>query len=180
MEQATRFIGMDVHKDTIVVAVTAAGDVGKATPYGTFPNTTAALEKLVKRLQQAGGGPLKFCYEAGPCGYGFHRILTKLGKDCMVVAPSMIPRKSGDRQKNDKRDAASLAVLHRGGLLTAVWVPDAAHEAMRDLIRARLAAVRALRAGAVEAVTILMIDPLQVRPASCSFGVGVALAALLL
>jgi transposase len=145
VEQATRFIGMDVHKDTIVVAVTATGDVGKATPYGTFPNTAAALEKLVKRLQQAGGGPLKFCYEAGPCGYGVHRSLTKLGEDCMVVAPSMIPRKSGDRQKNDKRDAASLAVLHRGGLLTAVWVPDTAHEAMRDLIRIRLAAVRAVR-----------------------------------
>jgi transposase len=71
--------------------------------------------------------------------------LTKLGEDCMVVAPSMIPRKSGDRQKNDKRDASSLAVLYRGGLLTAVWVPDAAHEAMRDLIRTRLAAVRAVR-----------------------------------
>jgi transposase len=68
-----------------------------------------------------------------------------MDEDCMVVAPSMIPRKSGDRQKNDKRDAASLAVLHRGGLLTAVWVPDAAHEAMRDLIRARLAAVRTVR-----------------------------------
>jgi transposase len=146
MEQPTRFIGMDVHKDTIVVAVTAAGDVGKATPYGTFPNTAAALEKLVKRLRQAGSGPLKFCYEAGPCGYGVHRTLTKLGEDCMVVAPSMIPRKSGDRHKNDKRDADSLAVLHRGGLLTAVWVPDAAHEAMRDLIRTRLAAVRAVRA----------------------------------
>ena len=135
MEQPTRFIGMDVHKDTIVVAVTAAGDVGKATPYGTFPNTAAAVEKLVRRLRQASSGPLKFCYEAGPCGYGIHRTLTKLGEDCMVVAPSMIPRKSGDRQKNDKRDAASLAVLYRGGLLTAVWVPDAAHEAMRDLIR---------------------------------------------
>ena len=146
MEQPTRFIGMDVHKDTIVVAVTATGDVGKATPYGTFPNTTAALEKLVKRLRQAGSGPLAFCYEAGPCGYGIHRTLTKMGEDCMVVAPSMIPRKAGDRQKNDKRDAASLAVLQRGGLLTAVWVPDAAHEAMRDLIRARLAAVRAVRA----------------------------------
>ena len=145
MEQPTRFIGMDVHKDTIVVAVTATGDVGKATPYGTFPNTTAALEKLVKRLRQAGSGPLAFCYEAGPCGYGVHRTLTKMGEDCMVVAPSMIPRRSGERQKNDKRDAASLAVLHRGGLLTAVWVPDAAHEAMRDLIRARLAAVRAVR-----------------------------------
>jgi transposase len=146
MEQSTRFIGMDVHKDTIVVAVTATGEVGKATAYGTFPNTGAALEKLVKRLRQAGSGPLKFCYEAGPCGYGVHRTLSRMGEDCMVVAPSMIPRKSGSRQKNDKRDAASLAVLHRGGLLTAVWVPDAAHEAMRDLIRARQAAVRAVRA----------------------------------
>jgi transposase len=146
MEQPTRFIGMDVHKDAIVVAVTTTGDIGKATPYGTVPNTAAALEKLVKRLRHAGSGPLKFCYEAGPCGYGIHRTLTKLGEDCMVVAPSMIPRKSGNRQKNDKRDAASLAVLHRGGLLTAVWVPDTADEAMRDLIRARLAAVRALRA----------------------------------
>ena len=145
MDQPTRFIGMDVHKETIVVAVTAAGDSGKATPYGTFPNTAAALEKLVTRLRQAGSGSLKFCYEAGPCGYGIHRTLTRLGEACMVVAPSMIPRKSGERQKNDKRDAASLAVLHRGGLLTAVWVPDAAHEAMRDLIRTRLAAVRAVR-----------------------------------
>jgi transposase len=145
MEQSTRFIGMDVHKETVVVAVTATGDVGKATPYGTFANTAAALEKLVKRLRQAGSGPLKFCYEAGPCGYGVHRTLSRLGEDCMVVAPSMIPRKSGARQKNDKRDAANLAVLHRGGLLTAVWVPDTAHEAMRDLIRTRLAAVRAVR-----------------------------------
>jgi transposase len=136
---------MDVHKDTIVCAVTAAGDSGKATPYGTFPNSAAALEKLVKRLRQASSGLLKFCYEAGPCGYGVHRTLTKMGEDCVVVAPSMIPRKSGERQKNDKRDANGLAVLHRGGLLTAVWVPDAAHEAMRDLIRTRLAAVRAVR-----------------------------------
>src|SRR3954463_6145763 len=145
MEQPTRFIGMDVHKDTIVVAVTATGDVGKATACGTIPNTAAALEKLANRLHQAGSGSLKFCYEAGPCGYGVHRTLTRLGEDCMVVAPSMIPRKRGDRQKNDKRDANALAVLHRGGLLTAVWVPDAAHEAMRDLIRSRLAAVRAVR-----------------------------------
>ena len=79
MEQPTRFIGMDVHKDTIVVAVTTAGDSGKATPYGTFPNSAAALEKLVERLRQAGSGSLKFCYEAGPCGYGVHRTLTRLG-----------------------------------------------------------------------------------------------------
>src|SRR4051812_19844938 len=145
MEQPTRFVGLDVHKETIVVAVTATGEVGRATAYATFPNTAAGLEKLVKRLRQAGSGAIKFCYEAGPCGYGVHRTLTRMGEDCMVGAPSMIPRKPGERQKNDKRDAASLAVLHRGGLLTAVWVPDAAHEAMRDLIRTRLAAVRAVR-----------------------------------
>ena len=109
MEQLTRFIGMDVHKDTIVVAVTAAGDSGKATPYGTFPNTVPALEKLVKRLRQAGSGSLKFCYEAGPCGYGVHRTLTRLGEECMVVAPSMIPRQRGERPTNDKRDADGLA-----------------------------------------------------------------------
>jgi transposase len=146
MEQPTRFVGMDVHKETIVVAVTAAGETGNAVPYGTIPNRPAQQEKLVKRLRQAGSGPLKFCYEAGPCGYGVHRMLTRLGEECMVVAPSMIPRKSGDRRKTDKRDAASLAVLHRGGLLTPVWVPDVAHEAIRDLIRARQAAVRAVRA----------------------------------
>ena len=78
---------------------------------------------MVKRLRQAGSGPLKFCYGAGPCGYGVHRTVTRLGEECMVVAPSMIPRKSGDRQKTDKRDADGLAVLHRGGLLTAVWMP---------------------------------------------------------
>src|SRR3954469_1293052 len=146
MEQPTRFVGMDVHKETIVVAATATGEGGKATAYGTFSNTAVGLEKLVKRLRQAGSGPIKFCYEAGPCGYGFHRTLTKIRQGCMGLAPSMIPRKSGERQKTDKRDAANLAVLHRGGLLTAVWVPDAAHEARRDLIRARLAAVRAVRA----------------------------------
>ena len=120
MEQSTRFVGLDVHKDTIVVAVTATGEVGKAMAYCTFPNTGAGLEKMVKRLRQAGGGPIKFCYEAGPCGYGVHRPLTKMGEECTVVAPSMIPRKSGERQKTDKRDAANLAVLHRGGLLTAI------------------------------------------------------------
>ena len=145
MEQSTRFIGLDVHKATIVAAMVLGDDRGKATPLGTIPNTTAALEKLVKRLRASTTGALKFCYEAGPCGYGVHRTLLALGEDCIVVAPSMIPRRAGDRQKTDKRDAANLAVLHKGGLLTSVWVPDAAHEAMRDLIRARLAAVRAVR-----------------------------------
>src|SRR3954453_24043995 len=112
MEQSTRFVGMDVHKDTIVVAVTATGEVGQATAYGTFPNTAAGLEKLVKRLRQARSGAIRFCYAAGPWGYGVHRTLTRRGEDCMVVAPWMIPRKPGKRQKNAHRDAASLAVLH--------------------------------------------------------------------
>ena len=143
MEQATRFVGLDVHKDTIVAAVVEAAG-GKAAAVGTIPNTVPALEKLVARLR-IGGGPLTFCYEAGPCGYGVHRTLTGLGLPCDVVAPSLIPRRAGDRRKTGKRDAAALALLHRAGLLTPVWVPDSAHEAMRDLIRARLASVRALR-----------------------------------
>jgi hypothetical protein len=88
---------MDVHKDMIVVAVTAAGDVGKAAPYGTLPNTAAAVEKLVRRLRQAGSGPLKFCYEAGPCGYGIHRALTKMNEDCMEWR-SAEDRQAGRRQ----------------------------------------------------------------------------------
>lgn len=145
MEQPTRFIGLDVHKETITVAVTASGEAGKAVLYGRIANTSAALETLVKKLHEAGSGDLKFCYEAGPCGYAVHRTLTRLGEACLVAAPSMIPRRAGERQKNDERDARDLAVLHRGGLLSAVWVPDPAHEAMRDLIRARLSAVRAVR-----------------------------------
>ena len=78
------------------------------------------------------GGSLSFCYEAGPCGYGLQRQLEGLGHACMVVAPSLIPSKPGDRVKTDRRDALSLAKLHRAGELTAVWVPDAAHEAMRE------------------------------------------------
>ena len=144
MEEFTRFVGLDVHKATITAAVIAAGETGKATRLGIIPNSPAALEKLATRLRAA-GGHLKFCYEAGPCGYGVHRTLSRLGLACDVIAPSLIPARAGDRQKTDSRDAASLALLLRAGLLTAVWVPDDAHEAMRDLIRARLAAVRAVR-----------------------------------
>src|SRR5260370_3131735 len=88
---------------------------------------------------------LRFCYEAGPCGHGIQRQLSATGHDCVVVAPSLIPKRPGDRIKTDRRDASSLAKLHRAGELTAVWVPDARHEAMRDLVRARLDAVHALR-----------------------------------
>jgi hypothetical protein len=119
MDQPTRFVGMDVHKETIVVAVTAAGDCGKATPYGTFPNT-AALEKLVTRLRQAGSGPLKFCYEAGPCGYGVHRTLTRLGEECMVIAPSM-PAAS-NRFSPARRSPSAGGTTH----LPRLWPPTLA------------------------------------------------------
>jgi transposase len=88
---------------------------------------------VIERLERP-GRQLRFCYEAGPCGYGLHRFLTGLGHACTVVAPSLVPIKAGDRIKTDRRDAVMLARLHRAGELTEVWVPDAAHEAMRDLV----------------------------------------------
>jgi len=103
-----------------------------------------SLDRLARKLSRE-GVKLRLCYEAGPCGYGIQRHLSARGHECVVVAPSLIPRRAGDRVKTDRRDAASLARLHRAGELTAVWVPDAAHEAIRDLVRARLDAVHALR-----------------------------------
>src|SRR4029077_2687990 len=99
------------------------------------------LRKMVARLGKH-RRRLNFCYEAGPCGYGLHRLLTGGGHDCVVVAPSLIPMKAGDRVKTDRRDAVMLAKLHRAGELTQIWIPDAAHEAMRDLVRARATAGR--------------------------------------
>jgi transposase len=144
MVDCITYIGLDVHKESIVVAVAEGGLRGEVREYGRIANTAAALEHLLRKLG-GDGVPLRFCYEAGPCGYGIHRRLLGLGHECVVVAPSLIPKRAGDRVKTDRRDAASLAKLHRAGELTAVWVPDAAHEAMRDLVRARLDAVHALR-----------------------------------
>jgi transposase len=138
------YVGLDVHKDGIVVAVAEGGIRGEVREYGRIGNTAAALDRLVRKLGQE-GVELRFCYEAGPCGYGIQRQLSAAGHGCVVVAPSLIPKRPGDRIKTDRRDACSLAKLHRAGELTAVWVPDAGHEAIRDLVRARLDAVRALR-----------------------------------
>ena len=138
------YVGLDVHKEGIVVAVAEEGIRGEVREYGRIANTAAALDRLVRKLGRD-GARLHFCYEAGPCGYGIQRQLSARGHDCVVVAPSLIPRRAGDRVKTDRRDAASLARLHRAGELTAVWVPDPGHEAMRDLVRARLDAVHALR-----------------------------------
>ena len=138
------YVWLDVHKDGIVVAVAEGGERGEVREYGRIANTPAALRRLACKLGQQ-GVELRFCYEAGPCGYGIQRQLSALGHECIVAAPSLIPKRPGDRVKTDRRDAASLAKLHRAGELTAVWVPDPGHEAMRDLVRARLDAVRALR-----------------------------------
>lgn len=144
MQDRITYIGLDVHKDGVVVAMAEAGIRGAIREYGRIANTAAALDRLMRKLGD-GGVRLRFCYEAGPCGYGIQRHLAAHGHECVVVAPSLIPKRAGDRIKTDRRDAASLARLHRAGELTAVWVPDPGHEAMRDLVRARLDAVHALR-----------------------------------
>jgi transposase len=132
----TRFIGLDVHKLRISVAV-AETDRAQSVEYlGEIDNEAGAIRKLCDRLQDR-GKKLAFCYEAGPFAYGLRRKLTSLKHRCDVVAPSLIPRRSGDRVKTNRRDATSLARLLRAGELTPVWVPDADHEAMRDLVRLR-------------------------------------------
>ncbi len=144
MEHSITYVGLDVHKDTIAVAAAELGTRGEVREYGKIANTPVALRTLVAKLTR-GGDTLRFCYEAGPCGYGIQRQLTAAGHECVVVAPSLIPRRPGDRIKTDRRDAINLAKLHRAGELTPVWVPDQAHEAVRDLVRARQAAVRSVR-----------------------------------
>src|SRR5260370_9941943 len=131
-----RYLGLDVHAETIAVAVAEPG--GEVRPLGIIPNVPEGVAKLVRKL-----GPreqLRVCYEAGPCGYVLYGPLTKLAVHCDVVAPTLVPTKPGDRVKTDRRDAAKLAHCYRAGDLTPVWVPDAAHEALRDLVRAREAA----------------------------------------
>ena len=122
MGEHITFIGLDVHKETITVALAESGGRGDVREYGRIANSPETLTRLVVKLKRT-GGELRFCYEAGPCGYGIQRHLTAAGHDCVVVAPSLIPRKPGDRIKTDRRDAVNLARLHRAGELTAVWVP---------------------------------------------------------
>src|SRR6266852_2747749 len=131
-----RFVGLDVHAETIAIAVVESD--GDVRPLGVIPNRPESIRKLVKKLGPA--EQLRVCYEAGPTGYVLYWQLSALGVKCEVVAPSLVPVKSGDRVKTDRRDATKLARSYRAGDLTAVWVPDEAHEALRDLVRAREAA----------------------------------------
>ncbi len=136
MREDIRYVGLDVHGETIAVAV--AEPDGSVRSLGTISNRPESVRRLIKRL-----GPvtkLKVCYEAGPCGYVLYWQLTGMGVHCDVIAPTLIPVRAGDRVKTDRRDAEKLARSYRAGDLTTVWVPDAEHEALRDLVRAREAA----------------------------------------
>jgi len=141
MNKDTLYVGLDTDKKHIAVALAEALPGGEVRCWGQVANEASSVARLVRRLQ-AGGRQLEVCYEAGPCGYGLYRLLNgKPGVRCQVVAPSLTPRRPGDRVKTNRRDALTLARLLRAEELTAVWVPDATHEAMRDLVRARGAGV---------------------------------------
>jgi transposase len=128
------FVAFDTSKLRNAVAIAEAGRSGEVRFLGEIENTAAATGKLVRKL--AGKyDRLAFCYEAGPTGYGLYRRIAGLGHECLVVAPSLIPKKAGDRVKTNRRDALGMVKQFRAGELTAVWVPDPRHEAMRDLTR---------------------------------------------
>jgi Transposase len=145
MEQYSEaFVGIDTSKLTNAVSLAEAGRTGEVRYHGEIPTTAAATRKLVAKLASK-YTKLTFCYEAGPTGYGLYWLIKSLGHECIVVAPSLIPTKPGDRIKTNRRDSENLAKLLRSGDLTAVWVPDPHQEAMRDLSRAREASINDLK-----------------------------------
>lgn len=144
MNEHIIFVGLDVHKDSIDVAIAEAGREGDVRLYGTVGGDLGSLDKVMRRLRSR-GATLQVVYEAGPCGYEIYRHLSSQGVECVVVAPSLVPKRSGDRVKTNRRDAMSLARLHRAGELSAVYVPREEDEAMRDLVRAREDAKQAER-----------------------------------
>jgi len=162
------FIGIDTSKSRNAVAIAEGGRGGEVRYLGEFPATEAAMRKLVAKLA-ARYDKLTFCYEAGPTGYGLYRLIKRLGYECIVAAPSLIPKKPGDRVKTNRRDAISLARLSRAGELTAVWVPDERHEAMRDLSRARQAANKDLQ-GKRQQISSLMLRLGRVYPGKTTWG----------
>jgi transposase len=143
-EHSEAFVGIDVAKGRNAIAVAEGERGGEVRYLGEVDASVASMTRVVRRLAEK-YERMHFCYEAGPTGYGLHRLITALGHGCVVVAPSLIPRRPGERVKTNRRDAVALAKLLRAGELTAVWVPDKGHEAMRDLVRARAAAVETMR-----------------------------------
>jgi transposase len=141
MTDYARYLGIDQHKDSLVIAMAGAGRE-PAVVLGRIRNREEDIAHWFRRQGREWGGlsNILCCYEAGPCGYGLYRQMKHMKVDCQVIAPSLTPRKPGDRVRTDRRDAAKMATLLRGGELTAIWVPDEEHEALRDLLRAREAA----------------------------------------
>ena len=162
------FIGIDTSKSRNAVAITESGRGGEVRFLGELPATEAAMRKLVAKLATK-YSRLTFCYEAGPTGYGLYRLIKSLGHECIVAAPSLIPKKPGDRVKTNRRDAVNLTKLLRAGELTAVWVPDGRHEAMRDLSRARLAAKKDLQ-GKRQQISSLMLRLGRCYPGKTTWG----------
>jgi transposase len=143
-EYSEAFVAFDVSKMKHAVAIADGGRGGEVRFLGDISSSPGTVERLIGKL--AGRyGKLHFCYEAGPTGYGLYRQIRALGHACLVIAPALIPKRPGERVKTNRRDAVTLARLHRAGELTGVWVPDAVHEAVRDLVRAREAAADDLR-----------------------------------
>ena len=155
MEKGTTYVAFDTSKETIAVAIAEDGRRGEVRFFGTIANRPEAVRKLIDKLARR-HPRLAFCYEAGPTGYGLYRQIRALGHECVVVAPSMVPVRPGGHVKTDRRDATTLAALFRAGELTAIWVPDDAHEAMRDLVRARHAAMEAVRRARQQLLSFLL------------------------
>jgi transposase len=143
-EHSEVFVAFDTAKLKHAVAIAEAGRGGEIRFLGEIENRPTTVERLIKKLARR-YRKLQVCFEAGPTGYGLYRQIQALGHDCMVVAPALIPKRSGERVKTNRRDAITLARLFRAGELTAVWVPDDVHEAVRDLVRGRLTAAEDVR-----------------------------------
>ncbi len=144
MNKIVKYVGLDVHKDSITVAIADQGRNGNVRVYGKIANDMNQIDKVMRALKSR-NTVLNCVYESGPCGYTIYRHLKCKKIKCAVVAPALIPKKSGQRIKNDRRDATKLATLHRAGELTTVYVPDQHDEAIRDLVRARADVIKALR-----------------------------------
>jgi transposase len=139
------YVGMDVHKDTINVAIAESGR-GAAREFGTIEHSADAVARMMRKLKRAHpDASIEYCYEAGPCGYGLARQIHGAAETCRVIAPALIPRRPGERIKTNRRDAKKLAQLDRAGELTSVRQPPEEQEALRDLSRAREDAMHDLR-----------------------------------
>lgn len=155
MQKFTKWVGMDVHKSSIVVAVLEDDQAESEAFTVTIENEPKAIRRLMKRLGRD-GSELGTCYEAGPCGFDLHRMLDEMDIACDVIAPSLIPKKAGERIKTDRRDARKLASLYRAGLLTSISVPNEDQEAIRDLVRSRESVVRDVRAARHQLIKFLL------------------------